>query len=111
MTFVIAKLTDPDAGRLTLYSDTKITHRNDVTFTRQTLINPGQKVVIVDDDVVVGFAGDTPGPAVNRVAELRGRSVDEIEVALRTLSDEMNQAAGVSKSSSSSRASPNRESR
>lgn len=76
----------------------KITHRNDSTFTRQTLINPGQKVVIVDDDVVVGFAGDTPGSAVNRVAELRGQSVDEIEGALRSLSNEMHQAAGVSKS-------------
>jgi hypothetical protein len=98
VTFVVAKLTDPDAGRLTLFSDTKITHRNDTTFTRQTLANPGQKVVIVDDNVVVGFAGDTPGSAVNRVAELRGRSVGEIECALRLLSDEMNQAAGISKS-------------
>ncbi|MEE3755235.1 hypothetical protein [Mycobacterium intracellulare] len=98
MTFVIAKLTDPDLGKLTLVSDTKVTDRNNSTINRQTLSNPGQKVVIVDDDVVVGFAGDTPAPAVNRVAELRGRSVDEIEDALLSLSEEMNRTAGVSKS-------------
>ncbi|MCV7286119.1 hypothetical protein H7J87_12350 [Mycolicibacterium wolinskyi] len=98
MTFVIAKLTDPDAGKLTLVSDTKFTDRNNNTLNRQTLSNPGQKVVIVDDDVVVGFAGDTPAPAVNRVAELRGRSADEIEDALLALSEEMNRTAGLSKS-------------
>ena len=76
MTFVIAKVTDPDAGKVTLFSDTKITDQNDSTFNRQTLSNPGQKVVIVDDDVVIGFAGHTPASAVNRVAELRGQSAD-----------------------------------
>ena len=98
MTFVIAKVTDPDAGKVTLFSDTKITDRNDNTSNRRTLSNPGQKVVIVDDDIVVGFAGDTPASAVNRVAELRGRSVDGIEDALCSLSSEMEEIAGVSKS-------------
>lgn len=98
MTLVIAKVVDPDAGAVTLLSDTKITDRNDDTSNRRTLSHPGQKVVIVDDDVVVGFAGDTPAPTVNRVAELRGRSVDEIEEALRSLSAEMHETAGVSKS-------------
>lgn len=98
MTFVIAKVIDPDAGKVTLFSDTKITDQNDDTSNRQTLGNPGQKVVIVDDDVVVGFAGDTPASAVNRVAELRGRSIDGIEDALRSLSAEMHETAGASKS-------------
>jgi hypothetical protein len=98
MTFVIAKVTDPGAGKVTLFSDTKITDRNDCTFNRQTLSNPGQKVVIMDDDVVVGFAGDTPASVVNWVAELRGQSVDEIEVAVRAFSSEMKRTAGVSKS-------------
>ncbi|TQR84289.1 hypothetical protein D8S82_22330 [Mycobacterium hodleri] len=97
MTFVIAKVTRPHAGKVTLLSDTKITDLNDGTFNRRTLSNPGQKVVIVDDDVVVGFAGDTPASAVNRVAELRGRSIDPIVAALLGLSDEMNRTAGVSK--------------
>lgn len=98
MTFVIAKVTDPDAGKMTLLSDTKITDQNDGTSNRRTLSNPGQKVVIVDDGVVVGFAGDTPASAVNRVAELRGQSVKGIELALRSLSAEMHSAAGASKS-------------
>lgn len=98
MTFVIAKVTDLDAGKVTLVSDTKITDRNDSTFNRRTLSNPGQKVVIVDDDLVVGFAGDTPASAVNRVAELRGGSVDEVEDALLSLSGEMDRTEGISKS-------------
>ena len=98
MTFVIAKVIDLDTGKVTLLSDTKITDQNDGTFNRRTLSNPGQKVVIIDDEVVVGFAGDTPASAVNRVAELRGRSVDEIEDALRSLSTEMHETAGASKS-------------
>ena len=57
MTFVIAKVIDPDARKVTLLSDTKITDQNDGTSNRRTLSNPGQKVVIVDDDLVVGFAG------------------------------------------------------
>jgi hypothetical protein len=103
MTFVIAKVTDPDAGKVTLFSDTKITDQNDGTSNRRTLSNPGQKVVIVDDDVVVvGFAGDTPASAVNRVAELRGQSVHGIEDALRSLSAEMHNTAGASKACRSS---------
>jgi hypothetical protein len=98
VTFVIAKVTYPDTGKVTLMSDTKITDQHDGTFNRRTLSNPGQKVVIVDDDVVVGFAGDTPASAVNRVAELRGRPVAEVEDQLLSLSDEMNREAGVSKS-------------
>ena len=98
MTFAIAKVTDPDAGKLTLFADTKITDENDSTSNRRTLSNPGQKVVIVDDDIVVGFAGDTPASAVNRVAELRGQSVERIEDALRSLSAEMHETIGASKS-------------
>lgn len=98
MTFVIAKVTDLDAGKVTLLSDTKITDQNDGTSNRRALSNPGQKIVIVDDDVVVGFAGDTPASAVNRVAELRSQSVHEIEDALRSFSAEMHETAGASKS-------------
>lgn len=98
MTFVIAKVTDADAGKVTLFADTKITDENDSTYNRRTLSNPGQKVVIIDDDIVVGFAGDTPASAVNRVAELRGQSVDGIEDALRSLSAEMHETIGASKS-------------
>lgn len=98
MTFVIAKVTDIDAGKVTLFSDTKITDQNDDTSNRRTLSNPGQKVVILDGDVVVGFAGDTPASAVNLVAELRGQPVDGIEDALRSFSAEMRETAGASKS-------------
>ncbi|MFN6552270.1 hypothetical protein ACP6C7_09805 [Mycolicibacterium septicum] len=98
MTFVIAKITDANSGAVTLLSDTKVTDRIDDTASRRTLSNPGQKVVIVDDDIVVGVAGDTPASAVNRVAELRGQSVYGIEDALRAFSAEMHETAGASKS-------------
>jgi hypothetical protein len=98
MTFVIAKVVDPDAGKVTILSDTKLTDQYDGTYNRQTLSNPGQKIVIVDDDIVVGFAGDTPASAVNRVAELRGQSAHEIEDALSSYSAEMHETAGALKS-------------
>ena len=47
---------------MTLFSDTKITDQNDGTSNRRTLSNPGQKVVIVDDDVVVGSPATLPHP-------------------------------------------------
>lgn len=46
MTFVITKVIDPGAGRVTLFSDTKVTDRNDGPSNRRTLSNPGQKVVM-----------------------------------------------------------------
>lgn len=58
MTFVIAKVIDSAAGKMTLLADTKITDQHDGTSNRRALSNPGQKVVIIDDDVVVGFAGE-----------------------------------------------------
>jgi hypothetical protein len=79
MTFLIAKIIDRDTGKVTLLSDTKLTDQHDVRHNRRSLSNPYQKVVIVDDDIVVGFAGDTPESALKRVVELRGQSAPEIE--------------------------------
>ncbi len=98
MTFVIAKIIDPSAGKVTLMSNTKVTDRHDGTYNRRTLSNPCQKVVILDDDLVVGFAGDTPASAVKRVVELRGHSVREVEEALCSFSAELHNTAGASKS-------------
>ncbi len=98
MTFAIAKIIDPDAGKVTLLSDTKLTDSHDDTHNRQSLRNPCQKVVIVDDDLVVSFAGDNPESAVKRVVELRGRSAKDIEEALLSYTAEMNAISGVSKS-------------
>ncbi|WP_131813636.1 hypothetical protein [Mycolicibacterium fortuitum] len=97
MTFVIAKIIDREAGKITLLADTKLTDRNDDTHNRRTLANPGQKVVIVDDDVVVGFAGDTPKSALEKIVELRGQSPEAIEDALLSFTTEMQNLAGVSK--------------
>jgi hypothetical protein len=84
VTFVIAKITDRDAGQVSMLADTKLTDKNDDTLNRRTLANPSQKVVIVDDDVVIGFAGDTPQSALRQVVALRGQSVGTIEKALRS---------------------------
>jgi hypothetical protein len=97
VTFVIAKITDRDAGKVMLLADTKLTDRNDETLTRRTLANPCQKVVIVNDDVVVGFAGDTPESALKKVVGLRSQCVEEIEDALPSFTAEMQKLHGVSK--------------
>ena len=70
MTFVIAKIIDHNAGKVSLLADTKLTDRNNDALNRRTLANPCQKVVIVNDDVVVGFAGDTPESALREVVGL-----------------------------------------
>lgn len=82
MTFVIAKIVDHRAGRVMLLADTKITHRNDAKRTGHALVNPEQKVVIVNDDIVVGFAGDNPDNAKRAVVGLRGSTVDDVEAGL-----------------------------
>ncbi|WP_396908386.1 hypothetical protein [Mycolicibacterium sp.] len=98
MTFVIAKIVDPDAGKVTLLSDTKLTHQTDDRYNRRSLSNPCQKVVIVDDDVAVAFAGDTPESALKRVVELRGQTLSAITAALLSFTTEMQELRGVSKS-------------
>ena len=97
MTFVIAKVTDHINGKVSLLADTKLTDRHDDALTRRTLSNPCQKVVIVNDDVVVGFAGDTPESALRALVGLRGEGVEAIEDALISFSQEMSRLEGVSK--------------
>ncbi|MCR5977480.1 hypothetical protein GDN83_06955 [Gordonia jinghuaiqii] len=82
MTFVIAKIVDHHAGRVMLLADTKMTHRNDEKLTRHALVNPLQKVVIVNDNVAVGFAGDNPENAIRAVVDLRGNTVNDIKTGL-----------------------------
>jgi hypothetical protein len=97
VTFVIAKVTDLINGKVSLLADTKLTDRHDDALTRRTLSNPCQKVVIVNNDVVVGFAGDTPESALRVLVRLRDEGVEEIEDALISFSQEMSQLEGVSK--------------
>jgi hypothetical protein len=98
VTFVVAKITDRDTGQVSLLADTKLTDKNNDTLNRQTLANPSQKVVIVDDDdVVVGFAGDTPQSALRQIVALRGQLTGAIEKALRSYTAEMHELEGVSK--------------
>jgi hypothetical protein len=74
MTLIVARITDSRDGRISLLADTKITYSNgDETANRQVLGRPGQKVVILNDDVAVGFAGDNPDTALRHVVGLRGR--------------------------------------
>lgn len=97
MTFVIAQITDDDGG-LSLIADTKVTVAQDERATRQIYTNPCQKVVILDDDLVAAFAGDTPATAVQHLVGLRGRSVDEVVESLVTYTAELSAIPGVSKS-------------
>ncbi|WOC14033.1 hypothetical protein [Gordonia sp. MP11Mi] len=86
MTFVIAKIVDRETGQIMLLADSKVTHRNNDRLTRNSLVNPIQKVVIVNDDTVVGFAGDNPDLATQKLVELRKTSTNQIESTLQRYS-------------------------
>lgn len=70
MTFVIAQITDDD-GALSLMADTKVTIAHDERAPRQIYTRPCQKIVILDDNLVAGFAGDTPDTALRHLVGLR----------------------------------------
>lgn len=97
VTFVIAQITEED-GDLTLIADTKVTVEHDERASRQTDTRPCQKVVILDDDLVAGFAGDTPAAALRHLVGLRGMSTDEVIVDLVAYTAELSAIRGVSKS-------------
>ncbi|MFT3716473.1 MAG: hypothetical protein QM774_11145 [Gordonia sp. (in: high G+C Gram-positive bacteria)] len=78
MTFVAARVVDPASGRVVLGADTKATYYDDTTKTLRDLSEPLQKVVILSDDVVAGVAGDDPERTVQRLYELRNRSLDDV---------------------------------
>jgi hypothetical protein len=98
VTFVIAKIVDAHVGKVTLLADTKVTDRNDGALTRRSLANPSQKVAILSNDIVVGFAGDTPESALKKLVELRGQSLEKIQEELLSFTAEMHKLASVSKS-------------
>jgi hypothetical protein len=86
VTLAIAEILADCAGRITIVADTKVTSSHDVTQTRHVYTNPCLKIVIVDDDVAVAFAGDNPESALRHVARLRGRTATEIIESLRQYS-------------------------
>nr|WP_271213588.1 hypothetical protein [Rhodococcus wratislaviensis]GLK40765.1 hypothetical protein GCM10017611_76400 [Rhodococcus wratislaviensis] len=81
MTLVVARITDLREGRVSLLADTMIYHANgNETANRQKLSRPGQKVVILNDDVVVAFAGDNPDSGVREAVRVRERRGSRTEV-------------------------------
>nr|WP_296779524.1 hypothetical protein [Rhodococcus sp. (in: high G+C Gram-positive bacteria)] len=97
MTFVIAQITDED-GELSLIADTKLMVEHDDRATRQIYTRPCQKVVILDDDVVAGFAGDTPETSLRHLAGLRGMPIDKIVENLVDYTARLSKIRDVSKS-------------
>lgn len=84
MTLIVARITDRLLGRISLLADTMITDfRGDEAANRQVLSRPGQKVAIIDDNYVVGFAGDNPNTALKEVVEMRRSSPRESELLSR----------------------------
>ncbi|MCB0927142.1 MAG: hypothetical protein KDB70_04285 [Mycobacterium sp.] len=86
MTFAIAEILTDANGRIAMVADTKLTHYRDETKTRRIYDHPCLKIVILDEDLTVAFAGDDPDRALKYVAGLRGRSVAEVVEALRQYS-------------------------
>ncbi len=97
VTFVIAQITGDD-GDLALIADTKVTVANDERATRQSYPRPCLKVVILDDDLAAGFAGDAPATALRHLVGLRGRSIDEVLDDLVEYTADVSAIHGASKS-------------
>lgn len=81
MTLVVARITDVRTGRVSLMADTKITdYSGDETANRDVFSRPGQKVVIVNNDLVVGYAGDNPDSAIEHTVSLRNSGFSRPQV-------------------------------
>jgi hypothetical protein len=83
VTFAIAEILADADGRIAMVADTKVTHYRNETLTRRVYDHPCLKIVIIDDDIAVAFAGDDPDKALMFATGLRGRSVAEVVEALR----------------------------
>jgi len=77
MTLVVAVI-DPMTGAVSLGADTKVTWARDETRTRRVYTEPALKIVLLGDDLVVGYAGDGPEMLAEAVSTLGGLGVDEV---------------------------------
>lgn len=77
MTLVVAVI-DPLTGAVSLGADTKVTWARDETRTRKVYTEPALKIVLLGDDLAVGYAGDGPEMLAESVSALGGLEVDEV---------------------------------
>lgn len=77
MTLVVAVI-DPVTGAVHLGADTKVTWAGDETRTRKVYTEPALKIVLLGDDLAVGYAGDGPKTLAEAISALDGLAVDEV---------------------------------
>lgn len=77
MTLVVAVI-DPNTGAISLGADTKVTFENDATLTRKIYTEPALKIVLLGEDLAVGYAGEGPETIATRVSSLHGLPVEEV---------------------------------
>jgi hypothetical protein len=75
VSLVVAQIHD---GGISLVADTKITRCGDEAWTRRVFRNALPKLVIMRDDIAVGFAGEDPAGVLQRLVGLRGQAVKEL---------------------------------
>lgn len=81
MTLVVA-VVDRVTGAVHLGADSKVTWVLDETRTRRVYTEPALKLVLLGQDVAVGFAGDGPETLASAVANLVELPVDDVLEAL-----------------------------
>lgn len=75
---MVVAVIDQVTGAVSLGADSKVTWALDVTRTKRVCTEPALKIVLLGDDLAVGYAGDGPEVLASAVTSLRGRGVDEL---------------------------------
>lgn len=84
MTLVVAAF-DPADHSVCIAADSKVTWLNDATRTRHIYTEPALKVILLDGDLAVGYAGSGPDELAEMIVRLRGSAVDEVLSTLSTV--------------------------
>jgi hypothetical protein len=77
MTIVVAVI-DQERGSIHIGADSKVTWDDDEKRSRQVYTEPALKIVLLSDDLAVGYSGEGPEELASKVASLRGRPVGEV---------------------------------
>jgi hypothetical protein len=86
MTLVVAAI-DQAQGSVCIAADSKVTWLNDETRSRKIYTEPVVKVILLDDDLAVGYAGAGPEQLAETTVRLRGTPVDGVLNALATVAE------------------------
>lgn len=84
MTLVVGAI-DREHGSIHLGADSKITWEGEEGRTRRIYTEPALKIVLLEDDLAVGYAGNGHEHLASAVASMRGRTIDSVLTSLNSI--------------------------